>query len=261
MALIQFPQILKPPIGTQLNRAHPIARQMRECVLFNHGGASYNYQNRTMCIYQNTPTWTQLPGLPGMGLACASGNGIRTAADNYNFAAGAFTVRVVIRPTSLGDFQELMARHFPGEGAEFVVGVNSNLNLWTVGGTNSAKTLSIGLTSGVVADVVIVRDGGFTVTSYRDGVLRDTDAGVTGTTGNTGDHYWNLGYTRLGGFSNPTVEFYSFQAWTRALTAEEIAFLYRSPYCFMQPRVDLSRYALQAAAAAATPDFYRRRIA
>lgn len=240
---------VKPPYGTPLNRAHPLARGLVGCWLFNEGSgliandSSGMGNHGTLTNMSNTLTSGWVGGPNGGALAFDGVNDSVNCGNALNdVLSDEITIIGTTKPTTI-----------TGNGA-FIFKGSDNFYTWlyTVNLTEWVVNTSVG--NGYVR----------VSTSYLSTTKYQTRAFVYSRTQLRWEQYQNgalliptasslkwgtitktASSLQFGiyGASNPLTGFISdVMIWNRALSAQEIAYLYSFPYCMFDPlSIDINR--------------------
>jgi len=239
--------IIKPPFGAQLNLDHPLAAGLVGCWLFNEGSGNkahdYSGQgNVGTLINMNDPPiatsgWNAGPH--GGALAFDGVNDGLIVTNNSGLQqALAFDFTVILRLKNAPN-AETDARLFSKRSTNsfdiFTTTSNGWLNGYfkTAAGSTQVSYLGIILGDGLHRDIVLTRNGTTgQIKTYSNGAYKG--AFETLATGNMSDAA-NLYIGQYGGnirYLNGLIS--SVSIYNRALSAEEIAYLYAFPYCMFE---------------------------
>ncbi len=249
---------VKPPYGTQLNRAHPLARGLVGCWLFNEGAGLKASDSSGMGNHGTLTNFTS-PSISSGWVGGSSGGALAFDGD---------TDMVVINPRNT---------------ITNLSGLSILTRFYYISQTNSAPLFIDQVDGNHATMIYMVGVRGFRVEISNDPATR----GYGDTTGNPrfAANTWNTfvmvfdgtltgNENRLKGYLNNTLQTFSFTTnvvpsltqptsnpitkigynsgvtgkycgyisetmiWNRALSAQEIAYLYASPYCmFVDPLV------------------------
>ena len=252
---MSFVAPIRPPFARingqpSLNRLHPLARGMTDCLLWN-ALVPLNLATPTVKTTL-TSSPTLVPTARGYA-GYATGGSDFEIPDHGNTVAGDFAIRILSRiVTWTGAFSALVDKGAVGPGRELTILFNTSGNVSFVSfGAVAGGSLSIttGMTAGGTWDFVVSRAGSV-ATFYVNGVSVGTSsaAAVTGTTAVVTP--MSFGWNQSGGGSNADAQYLTAQVWNRALSANEVSLLARAPYCFLTYPQDVQRVG-----AAATPTF------
>lgn len=247
---------LKPSLGASVDYGNPIAQGLWFNYLFNEAGGmevldSSGLDSGILSFTNSIP-----PGDPAVypdwvfdGLSVGGGKGSarnnKTNLSTFNPVRGSHTLRVVHIPNTLpGGFTALIdTAGTAGSGRilNIFFDTSGNISYRGIGGTDGSATANtVGMQVGVVNDLVWVRaygDGtsGSTHTHYwyLNGVLKHTENGLTGVAWPTNGYDMSFGQNPTGGGTIYNGTYILAQAWDRALSASEVAWLYGSPYGIM----------------------------
>lgn len=236
-----FAQVSGQP---SLNRRHPLARGMTDCLLWNILAPPNLAAPTGQVTLTSSPTLVPTKfGNAGYATA-GSSFGIP---DHGNTAAGDLAVRVLARIISWpGTFTALFDKG-AAAGAQrelsLFFGTSGDISFVAIGLDASASVISTGMTAGETWDLVLTRSGS-TVSAYVNGVFKGTST-VAGTSAVAVP--MNFGVNPSGGNAPADAQYITAQVWNRALSADEIFQLYRDPYCFLTYPQDAMRVGVIAA--------------
>jgi hypothetical protein len=230
----------KPLLGVPVNWSHPLARGLVGCWLMNEGSGKSIYdlsRNQNNGVFSaGTPTWTPGKFGPSVNFPNASTINCGGAAGVLNLSTP-FSVRATYKATSITGWNMICQK-----GSTLTAATNSfllassttSLRFYVTDGVSwyySAYTIAINNWY----DVVGVWDGAKTYL-YVNGILQDSDAAaITLLTQPT--YAFNIGGINTY-FLTGIVD--SVEVWNRALSAAEIAQLYREPFAmFDRPSIGL----------------------
>jgi hypothetical protein len=243
MAAIHYPRqhTVKPPVGAQVNRAHPLADRLLVQWLMNEGGGSVVYDSaRGVGGNSGTitaATWTGHHARAGQAIDFANTAG-GTSSQYIDFGdIGVFTglteytLQWWVRFDSVSSFQSV--QHKDGT-------FNFQLNagdpyLVAFPGGSSAYTIPPAMSANVWTDLVFVWAAGSAQAVYYNGISQTLSLTGSGSGGLA-----NPGATmRLGG-SGSSGEGFDGQlalqrVWGRALNGREVADLHAAPFGMLLP--------------------------
>jgi hypothetical protein len=99
---------VKPQIGVAINPTHPLSRGLVGCFLFNEGmGRPFELVSRTAATLGGTLTWTGGPTGPALQFSTAS---VASASPLLNVTGAALTLIAFLRMTSASGFRQVIAR-------------------------------------------------------------------------------------------------------------------------------------------------------
>jgi len=228
--------INKPPLGSQINKNHPISQGIRGCWLFNDGGGVYirdlaNNMHGTISggVWQNSNF--------GQSVYQDGTDEINLAINPKLEITPAISICALVRYASVSGEQELVSRwHEPvASGTENYALQKSTSNKfvgYVYSGGNKTATSTTTVAVNTDYFVVFTYDG--TAKMYVNGILEHT-----GDTGGAMQNYSNQ-TTQLGYLKYNNSHFYTtlgniglIYLYDRALSAKEVQDLYINPYCFI----------------------------
>ena len=226
-----FSTYQKPLLGSQINWQNPISKGMIGCYLLNENGGNYIYNSVTGIAAPHNCPW-----VPG-GLNFVSANSpLITLPDFY---ANVDEVSILMRITLGALVGNLQYWYFGGVSPDRLYIIydkptTSNKMFGMRLGNNADGYSSSTSEPGETHTVVLTAKKLTKANLYVDGVNK------LNYTHNAG----NLGYAgadRIGNHSNPITPWasgvlHSLQCWNRALSAQEVAYLYSSPYDMFERR-------------------------
>lgn len=220
----------KPPKGSLLNRADPLARGLLHALPFNEGagGKALDLASGRAATWasgtETAPAWSA--GAYGRGFS-AGGQTRFATPDAGNIAAGDFTVRLVFTPrTWPGAYTNVISKG--GAVGELALYVNTSgqFRYMTAGGGAGEVTPVGSMTAGGTHDFVVVRSAG-SVQPYVNGLPVGSPFTAAGTAASAGSDL------RVGWFDNDTPDliYHLAMIWKgRALSATEARVLYADPF-------------------------------
>jgi len=229
---------MKPIRGEQLTKEHPLTRGLVGCWLFNEGAGNKVFDlsgNGNTGTLEAGTNW--IVGESGYALNFVGGNNSDYVSTNSGAAAGDvldqtsnFTILAKFRAVDVSvNYDAIVGKRAEGADYQYELRQNaSKLNVLTTGGSVSADTTLVNntwYTGGFTHD-------GANVRLYLNGLLDSTPSAKTithknvdvsiGMAGETYDlHYWD-----------GDIEWV--MIYNRALSASEIALLYREPFCMFE---------------------------
>lgn len=236
----------KPPLGSQVNWGHPLARGLVGCWLMNEGSGVWvqDYSgngNHGTCInmspQSNTSGWN--PGPHGGALVFDGSNDYINcgSGSSLNFGTNDFSVFAWINPKTYAASRYLFGRGNANDGwwsqLVWTTKLIFRIKLLDTATTNSAYVdglIDIGDSNWHFVGFTARRSGNLSL--FVDGKLDGTPASIT-TISNVdiaGPVYFgcrDATTSYLNAASN-------YMIYNRALSAEEIAFLYAFPYCMFE---------------------------
>ena len=231
-----YQDLAKPPLGAQINLAHPLTKALFCCLLFNEGGGfkSFELVNSIGCTVGGSPA------------AVFTNNGVTfgASADSY--------VDLIKVPniTNFGSCFSMEIMHYCNTITTDKAFFSWDLSTWwknsfvTNGASpdwatriTSSGTISY-LTTGTAVGFnhsVFVWDGAIK-TTYRNGKYCASGAPThgPGIISLAGCNYIRLG--RSGDYTSQPQTIYLFRMWSRVLTPMEVYELYIKPYAMFEHR-------------------------
>lgn len=236
----------KPRIRPTVDWSNPITHKMWCCYTFGEKGGTTIFDackkgaGDMIFTGATPPVWSSRGLTVGNTLGYARNN--KTVISSYNPVAGDMTVRVRHIPrTWPGGFTALLdAAGTAGSGRilNIFCDTSGNISYRGVGGSDgSAAANSAAMATGVVSDLVWVRRIGIggtysTFFWYKDGRFLFQEPGFASTSNlwPTTGHNFSCGGNPSGGGSVYDGQYLKVQVWSRALSANEIQWLYANPY-------------------------------
>jgi hypothetical protein len=240
---MRFSQTQKPPLGAQINRAHPLAKRLVGCWLMNEGSGNSSRDsslNNNSLVFDATtpPVW-----YPG-GIKIASLNSLMYAPADLWGGQREFTVALKWRyNTAIDAVKHIFSVSTAASELDFVI-YNTTLaymgvyldtdlgNVDTVSFTEGQYLLTLGTTYNMAVSwsartglIKIYIDGLLVRTLARTGNVTPATAGNRFYFGNRAD------YARDSYSSYENTYF-----WTRELSPQEVAQLYQFPYAMFERR-------------------------
>ncbi len=231
--------LFKPTRGLRLNKSHPLARGLVGCWLCNEGtgGTVFDLsRNGNIGTLQDNTSWTA--GKFGMGLTFDdSGDYVNCAAnETLDVRTTPFTLVTWLKynsgsPTTHTIYEGLYTK------PNWLIADASNTTRLTLRKADDSGVDYYFGTSGIFAantwwNLAVTYDKQ-NVKHYVNGVF-DTGSPRTGIMGGTAPTSYRIGGRPPDGF-NGVID--NFMVFNRALTAQEIALLYREPFCIFDRRI------------------------
>lgn len=235
--------VLKPVRGIQLNKSHPLARGLVGYWLLNEGSGNKVFDLSgwdNALLFDETPDW--LPGQTGSSVRCNGTDESLYINDTQSQRVSEFTLIVKAyfheTPTSNDRFFE---KEYDNAGSQPYVSwgfecLDSGTLRLLAARTDVAPNNRLDLASGITVDSWDVFAGVYSQSSgfyiYKNGILEASDNTKTGpisyysATGNQVDIFGRL---NTGNYVQASIEYAFF--YNHALSASEIALLYREPFC------------------------------
>lgn len=262
-------QIIKPPFP-QLRRGHPLTDGLVAAWMFHEGagGLVHDIAGRnnhgTLQNMDPTTDWVGSPYGWALDFGGAASEGIKTAVMPITLPI-TFVAR--IKPTigATGPIVSTAYRNNDPEGAVLFVETTGELvvRYFTGVGTSTShqrtRISTATLSSGVWVHVAGVMRGATDMSLYRDGVELAGSYAGSGPSFGTGDSteaaigYYDFNSTGSTPSHRFTGQMASVLIYNKALTADEIAFLYRNPFAILEPPKRIFS-ASAAAPQSVTPD-------
>ncbi len=233
----------KPIRGAQLNRVHPLARGLVLCLLGNEGIGSHandlsaNGNDGTIINGTWTPAtrgWSL--NLDGTGdyIDCGSGGSLDLT------TAATWVIRA--KQNAYVNLAGLINKYFVGAGRRsfaIITAIDTEITLFlSDDGTGSEQDnsgLDAGFTDASWTHIVLTYDGSTipspTISYYKNGNLIETDATAISSLHATVDNLW-LGKSFGNAYFNGEID--NILIYNRALSAADVAYLYREPFAFVK---------------------------
>lgn len=219
-----------PSTRSQINRAHPLARALKNCIIFGNG-VPVDIALPLQLAPAGTLGWATSAGGPAFYPPQTGGN-FALKPNGTALTAGDFSIRLIFSPVTWpGGFTSLIdTTSATRDPISVFIDTSGNVSFFQISGT-STGTLTTGMAAGQLWDFVLSRAGS-TITGYVNSVSKGTM-----TNGGTSSSPTNqvFGENGSGSGSNPDVKYISYQSWLRALSQSEVRQLYADPYCFLLP--------------------------
>jgi hypothetical protein len=232
----------KPLLGVPVNWSHPLARGLVGCYLMNEGGGDKIYDlsgNQYIGSFASgaaAPVWT--PAKFGTGLYFDGSDDwlgqAKCPVSGYPFTLSAWFNTtdtaatsdhhiLTLRGVSSDTYYGIAVRYNTFKG----IAIARNTN------TSYASTLKT-VNDGKWHNITAVFESATSRTVYLDGVYQATSTSSVTFSGTA----WYVGSRGGAGFFNGLID--NANVWNRALSASEIAQLYREPFCmFDRPSIGL----------------------
>ena len=247
----------KPPRGALLNTSHELAKGLVGCWIMNEdGSAVFDHSGRQQTgILYNTPTW--VPG--GIEFVRSNSEYMRVAdadlAKDFPAKSGTSNDEVTLScifkyrtlPGSWVDYW-LITKRTSGDGELYLFLYKDDTDHHVRFGCANYQQYDYTITSFVQVDVwyhvvcTYNRNVNPSQKTYWNGVLKATNNGTNDTIDGTSGS-WMVAAKYDGGTDHFDGSVAHTMVWNRALTAEEVAWLYREPYAMFTEtrRIDISR--------------------
>ena len=225
--------LLKPARGLQLSASSELSRDLILCTILNEGSGSRAQDlsgHKAVGTLAGNATWS--PDLFGASLKFdGSGDYVSFAAKDW-MVPGKVTVLAWVNPTAV----EEVNRYVLSKGDSYVLDAMRGLSGWDyphfyISGTRA--TSSKKLTAGVFGQLVGTYDGAV-IRIYLNGQQTGSTNYAGGIPGSSESLYVAVDKWTAGGFNGYISHV---MIWSRALSAAEIAFLYREPFCMFEAKV------------------------
>ena len=225
---------IKPVLGSQLNLGHPLSTGLVGLWLFNEGSGNKVFDlsgNGNTGTYTGTPDWGA--GFYGPQVRCDDDQYITFANKATDYITDKFSVVWIGTPAQLtADIRRFFVGQYEFDDANYDWGLYIQTDytvtffVYTSSGVFSTTTSNLSV--GVKSHIVGTYDGA-NLRIYFDGILQDTDA----QTGNVAGVYdFKLGHTWQETHSNVKTDLLN--VYNCALSASEIALLYREPFAMFE---------------------------
>jgi len=237
--------LLKATRGLQINLAHPLARGLVGCYLFNEGGGKKTFNVIQPSVSEGTlqgaAAWKS--GGEGFCVEFAAGSDVINVAHSSGLAfdghTDSYTVIIRAKGGSQSGSHRLLEKRGSGD-TKYPVSLQgsagTSLSGYIWDGTNVPGGGFGTVWDGVWHTLAFVVDYSEDyLYLYKDGVrVASARNNVTATTANSSSYYVGNNY-------NCSADFVGQVAWlliySRALSAAEIAHLYRKPFCMFEAKV------------------------
>lgn len=251
--LISIPRktggLTKPPLGTQLNRSHPLSQGLLCGYLFNEGGGLIAYDvNGKLNATQNAGTSaTQAPGIFGncISFPGTTSGGFKTANATDS---GSVTASVWVNYSNRAQSGMFIEKSPVNSTWEFFM---QSSTIYVRGASITSVTATA--PSANTWNHLLMTIAGTTATIYINGVVAASGAvtaiGTTTSVINLGC-YDDTAYFYTGLMDLPFV-------WNRVLSSAEIQLLYTSPFCMMQ---SVEKYSVDVPSSGGTGLIYQAMI-
>ena len=234
---MRFPQTNKPPLGSLINWAHPLAKGLVGCWLMNEGSGnrisdlSGNGNNGTLIGANGLPTW--VPGRSGPALSFDAVDDYAIVPHSSSLNLGnTVTFASWIYPTSFTGYRTVVAKAY----SVFWFGLDGGsgrIQLW-VGNVANQSDGAVQLNKW---SYIAATWNGTTINYYINGLYDSFDSNANSATTNLLNMY--IGADREG-VTDPTYFFPGLidivHIYNRALLAQEIWQLYAFPYAMFERR-------------------------
>lgn len=241
----------KPPRGALINPSHPLARGLDACWVFNESAGtqisdSVSRTTATFASVGTAPIWA-----PGGVRVFGDGSQISIPRRPSLEGIANISVRVIFERIGAQDaYSGLLCYALTGNPYNMFA-----LRLDDVGDnvrgeiSTAARVVTLGtstIADSVIYDAVMVYNGA-TITLYCNGKLDNTPEAQTGNLGFGAASYKQFDFGVAGttdGLNNLNGNIYHGAIWSRALSADEVGWLYREPYAMFQRRVPVRYFYL-----------------
>jgi len=260
------PTLWKPPLGVQINPAHPLSKGLISASIMNEGGGNKAYDisgKNNHFTFNGGATWTA--GKFGPAVKFNGSTGYLLASDvgfPSSGAARTFSCWISIQSNATKAFASYGKPGNATGGATFQEFIPLTNSSGTMGfsnyglGFNGTKVIPLN----TWAHYVIVVKSASSQSLYINGVL-DANGAVSISTVLNGNYVLGC---RWDGDSSRTefnqVSIDSPLMYNRVLSATEIQQLYQQPFCFMQPSRGIILPSLSGAAQIYNPYYYQQFI-
>jgi hypothetical protein len=225
--------LLKPARGLQLSASSELSRDLIFCALLNEGSGNRAQDlsgHKAVGTLAGNTTWS--PDLFGASLKFdGSGDYVSFAAKDW-MVPGKVTVLAWVNPAAI----EEVNRYVLSKGDSYVLDAMRGLSGWDyphfyISGTRA--TSSKKLTAGVFGQLAGTYDGAV-IRIYLNGQQTGSTNYTGGIPGSSESLYVAVDKWTAGGFNGCISHV---MIWKRALSAAEIAYLYREPFCMFEAKV------------------------
>lgn len=237
MALVLSKQdiLRKPPLGTQINSGHPLAKGLVGCWLMNEGGGNKIYDlsiNNALGTLQNSPPWVAGTAFDNYELSFTSTSS-QYVSINKLLQLADFTVSLWLTATDFASSYVVLS--YSANGQSFIGTLTSNTVISYRNESTVLRSFTVpALTAKKLYHLVLTRTGS-TNRCYINTVESSTGVITDSGTFNLD----SIGYTFTPSLSwNGHVN--NVLIYNRGLSPSEIRQLYAQPFAFMrQPRIIL----------------------
>jgi len=237
--------LVKPIRGLQINLAHPLAGGLVGCYLFNEGSGKKVFNvirpSASEGTLEGAAAWK--PGGEGFCVEFAAGsdaiNIANSAAVSFDGYTDSYTIIIRAKAASQSGSHRLLEKRSSGVNRYPVSlqgGAGATLSGYIWDGTNLP-----GVSFGTVWDgawhtlAFVVDNSADYLYTYKDGIRVASAANTTtATTANSSPYYVGNNYSYTADFVGQVAWLFMYK---RALSAAEVARLYREPFCMFQPAV------------------------
>jgi len=231
-------QNFKPPMGTQIDWSHPLARGLVGCWLMNEGAGNVVYDQSGNGKTGTITAATWMAGLEGAALNL-DGTGDYILVGSYIPAITAtsdFTIHCKVKITARNGSQFILSQ-VRASGDRFGVYVNDSasctISIEYYEGSAYGRYVTGTLSYGTWYDVCLINYADKTKAIFIDGVL-NSGTGASGISpGSSGTNQFVFGASASAGASFLNGQFSYGSIYNRALSASEIAQLYREPFAML----------------------------
>jgi hypothetical protein len=231
--------IIKPPVGAQLKLDHPLARGLVGCWLFNEGSGDKAHdssgQGNVGTLTNMDPATDWVGSLHGGALDLDGIDDYVQVASAGSLNVKNLTVHCCFKYISLGIYREVLSRDDRGSNRVFNIGSSWLAGLlecyiWNSADGYVSVSGNTTLTAGTRYGLTITHDGNY-VRLYMDGKQNANPVALAGDT-KTGPVPILFGFQSGANYSN--VEISCVFIYDRALSDQEIAWLYAFPYAMFE---------------------------
>lgn len=236
----------KPFRGVQLNRTHPLAKGLVGCWLFNEmtGETVFDLSgNGNTGALENGVAWSSSKFGGGLKFDGVD-DYVETSLSDIGTGNDPFTISLWVNQyfEDATGWDRIISKSDNADACEFAITQDSTNNnairIYTYSDADYKYAITPNITSGVWHHITGVFDGSY-LKIYKNGVLQDTSVQI---------YTFNREPSKAIRFGTvtPTQELTCFNGsidsvniYNRALSAEEIAWLYREPYAMFEPAFSL----------------------
>jgi hypothetical protein len=234
----------KPPLGVQLNWAHPLSKGLVGCWLFNEGGgdkaydlSGYNNHGTLMDMaFPPTVTSGWNPGKDGVGLMFDGSNDYVNCGNDLSLRISTFSIELWLKTATADRYVLTRGVSWDPGKTNYHIGITAEgtigVRFHDTGGTlRSATFLDYAITDGTWHHVVGMHNAvAQKTTIYVDGIQGENVTCTTPPDTSSAGDLWIGKYTTALNGSIDSVKIYN-----RALSAFEIGWLYCEPYAMFEP--------------------------
>jgi len=241
---LQQAYVMKPPLGVQLNRSHPLAKGLVGCWLFNEGGGGYIYDasgNRntgTLTNMASPPTATSGWGVGKFGSAIrfeGTDDYINCGNDSSLDITDAITIEAWVKPDNIDGYRVIIGNGATNWKEGYVLYLRATADEMLRLGINTGTQLKYATAGNIAVDTwsyVVSTFDGTSIYLYINGIKYSPALTVNDQAVNVGDTVIGKNVGLLGDF-NGSIDVA--RIYNRAKSASEVQQLYREPFCMFEP--------------------------